>query len=179
MNCQSKTVSLIVPQYNNKYMYIFHEMYNWFFDPYLFTWIGIGTTSFGAWSFLLPWAWTPPSVLTRFHFARLFWNQIFTWTSLSFNVLAICDLSSNERYFFVWNSRSSSRSCWLVKAVLLRLDLGPPSESEFWSACSSSRSSLSLREFGLAWPPSPGLQQKQRICFSLLRSTDVVKRNTT
>lgn len=139
----------------------------------------MGTTSLGVWSFLLPWAWTPPSVLTRFHFARLFWNQIFTWTSLSFNVLAICDLSSNERYFFVWNSRSSSRSCWLVKAVLFRLDLVPPSESEFWSPCSSSRSSLSLGEFGLAWPPSPGLQSTNDRCFSFLRSTDVTNCNTT
>lgn len=130
-------------------------MWIWFCGLYLLPWIGIGTTSFGAWSFLLPWAWGPPRVLTRFHFARLFWNHIFTWTSLSFNVLAICDLSSIERYFFVWNSLSSSKSCWLVNAVLLRRDLDPPSLSEFWSPCSYSNSSLPLGELGLGWLSSP------------------------
>lgn len=146
-------------------------MCSWFFGPYLFTWIGIGTTSFGAWSFLLPWAWGPPSVLTRFHFARRFWNQIFTWTSLSFNVLAICDLSSSERYFFAWNSLSSSRSCWLVNAVLFRRDLVPPSQSEFCSSCSSSSSSLPVGELGLGWLSPPSWWSKTEtgstLCFKL------------
>ena len=135
-------------------------MCSWFLGPYLFTWIGMGTTSLGAWSFLLPWAWGPPSVLTLFHFARRFWNQILTWTSVRFNVLAICDRSSSERYFFEWNSLSSSSSCWLVNAVLFRRDLFPPSESEFWSPCSSSNSSLPAGELGLGWLSSPSLQSK-------------------
>lgn len=69
---------------------------------------------------------TPPPLnpaFTLFHLALRFWNQIFTWTSDNFRAWAICDLSVRLRYFFAWNSRSSSRSCSEVKAVRLRLAL--------------------------------------------------------
>src|SRR6218665_4084401 len=76
-----------------------------------------------------PTPFTMPA-LTRFHLARRFWNQIFTWTSLSFSWCAMCDLSVSDRYFLLWNSFSSSSSCSLVKAVrLLRwllMPLPPP-----------------------------------------------------
>lgn len=65
--------------------------------------------------------WTIPA-FTRFHFALRFWNQILTWTSLSFKLCAMWDLSVSERYFLLWNSFSSSSNCSLVKAVLRRLD---------------------------------------------------------
>lgn len=50
-------------------------------------------------------------------------KRIITWTSLSFNELAISDLSVRLKYFFAWNSRSNSKSWTLVNAVLLRRDL--------------------------------------------------------
>lgn len=65
----------------------------------------------------------PPLVspaLTLFHLARRFWNQIFTWTSESLSACAMWERSVRLRYFFAWNSRSSSRSCSEVKAVLRR-----------------------------------------------------------
>lgn len=92
------------------------------------TWTGIGTTIRGP----FPECWppecrfaddAPPVVspaLTLFHFARRFWNHIFTWTSDNLRACAMCDLSVRLRYFFAWNSRSSSRSCSDVNAVLRR-----------------------------------------------------------
>jgi len=50
-------------------------------------------------------------------------KRVITWTSLSFNELAISDLSVKLKYFFAWNSRSNSKSWPLVNAVLLRRDL--------------------------------------------------------
>ena len=58
--------------------------------------------------------------LTRFHFARLFWNQILTWTSVSWSCVAIQERSARDRYFLVWNSPSSLDSCSLVNAVRRR-----------------------------------------------------------
>lgn len=68
-----------------------------------------------------------------------------TWTSLSFNVVAIWLLSVKLKYFFAWNSLSSSSSCSLVKAVLRLRDLADfgPSPDEF-SRLSSSSSPVSF-----------------------------------
>lgn len=93
------------------------------------TWTGMGTTILGpeleCWlpaecRLVGP---APPLVrpaFTRFHLARRFWNQIFTCTSESFKAWAMWERSVRLRYFFAWNSRSSSRSCSEVKAVLRR-----------------------------------------------------------
>lgn len=51
--------------------------------------------------------WHPP-VFILFHLALLFWNQIFTCTSLNPNLFAKSDLSFNVKYFLDWNSSSSS-----------------------------------------------------------------------
>lgn len=85
------------------------------------TWTGIGTMIFGLFAFspIVERPCTIPA-FTRFHFARRFWNQILTWTSLSFSWWAICDLSVSDKYFLLWNSFSSSSNCSLVKAVRLR-----------------------------------------------------------
>lgn len=68
-----------------------------------------------------------------------------TWTSLSFKVVAIWLLSVKLKYFFAWNSLSSSSSCSLVKAVLRRRDFADlgPSPDEF-SRLSSSSSPVSF-----------------------------------
>ena len=47
--------------------------------------------------------WHPP-VFILFHLALLFWNQIFTCTSLSPNLFAKSDLSFNVKYFLVETS---------------------------------------------------------------------------
>ena len=39
-----------------------------------------------------------PPAFTRFHFARLFWNQILTWASVSLKAWAIWDLSPVTRF---------------------------------------------------------------------------------
>lgn len=62
----------------------------------------------------------PRPALTRFHLALRFWNQIFTCTSDNLRAWAMCERSVRLRYFLAWNSRSSSRSCSEVKAVLRR-----------------------------------------------------------
>lgn len=54
-------------------------------------------------------------------FTRRFWNQIFTCFSDKFRYVAISMRLSLERYMFEVNSRSSSKSCVLVKAVRMRL----------------------------------------------------------
>ena len=58
--------------------------------------------------------------LMRFHFARRFCHQIFTWISLRCNERAMCERSTRERYFFCWNSASNSISCSLENAVRFR-----------------------------------------------------------
>lgn len=55
-----------------------------------------------------------------FHFILLFWNQIFTCLSVRFNCVAISDRRSLVKKWLKWNSFSSSKSCFLVYAVLLR-----------------------------------------------------------
>lgn len=91
---------------------------------------------------LIPWCGpVPRPALTRFHLALLFWNQILTCTSLKRSAEAIWLRSVSERYFFAWNSLSSSSSCSLVKAVLLLrafVELCSQAPSEF---CVSSTSS--------------------------------------
>lgn len=47
-----------------------------------------------------------------------FWNQIFTWRSVSLSPAAISILRGRHRYGLKWNSFSSSSSCLFVKAVL-------------------------------------------------------------
>lgn len=54
-------------------------------------------------------------------FTRRFWNQIFTCFSDKFRYVAISMRLSLERYILEVNSRSSSKSCVLVKAVRMRL----------------------------------------------------------
>lgn len=54
-------------------------------------------------------------------FTRRFWNQIFTCFSDKFRYVAISMRLSLERYMLEVNSRSSSKSCVLVKAVRMRL----------------------------------------------------------
>lgn len=94
----------------------------WLLTANLLTWTGIGTTNL----FLLDWAplcWCGPApkpAFTLFHLARLFWNQIFTWTSLNRKADAIWLRSVSDRYFLAWNSLSNSSNCSLVKAVRRR-----------------------------------------------------------
>lgn len=54
-------------------------------------------------------------------FTLRFWNQIFTCFSDKFRYVAISMRRSLERYMLDVNSRSSSKSCVLVKAVRMRL----------------------------------------------------------
>ena len=56
--------------------------------------------------------------LRRFSLARLFWNQILTWVSVSLRYSANSALSATERYFCCRNFLSSAISCVLVKGVL-------------------------------------------------------------
>lgn len=56
-----------------------------------------------------------------FHFIRLFWNQIFIWRSVRFNMAASSILRGREMYLLKWNSFSSSRSWPRVYAVRVRL----------------------------------------------------------
>lgn len=48
--------------------------------------------------------------------------DVFTWTSLSFRLVAIWLRSVRLKYFFAWNSRSNSSNCSDVKAVRRRRD---------------------------------------------------------
>lgn len=115
---------------------VFSSCWCWLRICIRFTWTGMGTTILGLlfgeeseYGALLvgliccvvPRLCTMPA-LTRFHFARRFWNQILTCTSLNLSWCAIWERSVRERYFFEWNSFSSSRSCSLVNAVLRRRD---------------------------------------------------------
>jgi len=56
-----------------------------------------------------------------FHFILRFWNQILTCRSVRFNWVAISDRLSFVKKWLKWNSFSSSKSCFLVYAVLFRL----------------------------------------------------------
>lgn len=58
-----------------------------------------------------------PSRCRFFCFIRRFWNQIFTWVSLSCSADAISIRRARVRYRLKWNSFSSSVSCLLVKLV--------------------------------------------------------------
>lgn len=49
-----------------------------------------------------------------FHFILLFWNQIFIWRSVRFNMAANSILRGREMYLLKWNSFSSSSSWPLV-----------------------------------------------------------------
>lgn len=69
----------------------------------------------------LPWTSPPPS--SFLYFTLLFWNQILTCFSDSLRHVAISILRNLDRYMFVENSLSSSRSWVLVKAVRIRLEL--------------------------------------------------------
>ena len=42
-----------------------------------------------------------PPALTRFHFARRFWNQILTWASVNLNAWAICERSPEKQYAYL------------------------------------------------------------------------------
>lgn len=57
------------------------------------------------------------SSMSRFNFARLFWNHVITWALVRRSVDAISSLSAGVRYF--WNKKrfSSSKIWWFVKAV--------------------------------------------------------------
>lgn len=104
----------------------------WLLTANRLTCTGIGTTSLLLFCWLLPFGWwglVPKPAFTLFHFARRFWNQIFTCTSLRRRADAIWLLSVRDRYFFAWNSRSSSRSCSLVKAVRRRRTFVQPDAS--------------------------------------------------
>ena len=59
-----------------------------------------------------------PSFIRFFCFMRRFWNQIFTWVSLSWSAEAISILLALVRYLLKWNSFSSSVSCLVLKLVL-------------------------------------------------------------
>ena len=54
---------------------------------------------------------------SRFVLARLFWNQIFTWVSVSFSCALNSARSAMERYCFSRNFFSSAFSCCVVKGV--------------------------------------------------------------
>lgn len=121
----------------------FSKWWWWDLTASLLTWTGIGTTILVPFPECCPAAPlclfeapgvaklfapdpTPPPLnpaFTLFHLALRFWNQIFTWTSDNFNAWAMWDLSVRLRYFFAWNSRSSSNNCSEVNAVRLRLAL--------------------------------------------------------
>lgn len=63
----------------------------------------------------------PPLLPSFLCFTRRFWNQIFTCFSDKFRYVAISMRLSLDRYMLEVNSRSSSKSCVLVKAVRMRL----------------------------------------------------------
>lgn len=62
-----------------------------------------------------------PSRSRFFCFIRLFWNQIFTWVSLSSSVAAISTRRARVRYLLKWNSFSNSVSCRVLKLVRMAL----------------------------------------------------------
>lgn len=53
----------------------------------------------------------------RFSFARLFWNQIFTWVSVRLRDDENSARSAIDKYCFALNFLSSDRSCWVVNGV--------------------------------------------------------------
>ena len=66
------------------------------------------------------------SFIPRFHFIRLFWNQILIWFSVNLRSLEISSLLALVKYLLKWNSFSSSTSCFWVN-VNLRLWLSASS----------------------------------------------------
>ena len=108
-------------------------------------------TGIGHRILLFVWQWLGNCLnwvaLIRFHFARRFCHHIFTWISVKFKLCAICERSINVRYFFCWNSASSSNSCSLVKAVRLRRTVV---ELLFNEELSSSSLSLVVGQFKLS-----------------------------
>lgn len=65
------------------------------------------------------------SSMSLLSLARLFWNHVITWALLRPNCAAISSLSAGLKYFWYRNRFSSSKICWLVKAVrLLRFFFG-------------------------------------------------------
>lgn len=62
-----------------------------------------------------------PGESSFLYFTLLFWNQIFTCFSDKCRQVAISILLSLDKYMLAENSRSNSRSCVLVNAVLMRL----------------------------------------------------------
>lgn len=58
------------------------------------------------------------SSISRFSFARLFWNHVITWAFVSPRDEAISSLSAGLRYFWYKNRFSNSKIWWLVNAVL-------------------------------------------------------------
>ena len=90
--------------------------------------------------------WNCPALI-RFHLARRFCHQIFTCISLRFNVWAIYERSTSDKYFFCWNSDSNSSNCSLVNAVRLRRIVD---ELLFNDELSSSSVSLGVGQFKLS-----------------------------
>jgi len=80
---------------------------------------------------------TRPSRSIFLCFMRLFWNQIFTWVSLSWRVFAISIRLARVRYLLKWNSFSSSVSCLVVKLARVAPLEGSSSASRPWSVFSS------------------------------------------
>lgn len=84
-----------------------------------------------AWKYSFWYAWAYESGIPKllavlsasascslFSLARLFWNQIFTWVSVSLRYSANSALSATDKYFWCRNFRSSAISCVLVNGVL-------------------------------------------------------------
>lgn len=129
----------------------------WLRTANLLTCTGMGTTILGFLTGSPDLLLTLPALM-RFHLALRFWNQIFTWTSLSLSACAIWERSVRERYFLQWNSFSSSSSCSLVKAVrLLRL---LPAEAP---GGRGSEPGLSLP----FWAADPQVFPSEKLSFSL------------
>lgn len=60
---------------------------------------------------------TVPAFSRFFCFILRFWNQIFTWVSLSSRIAATSTRRALVRYLLKWNSFSSSVSCFVLKLV--------------------------------------------------------------
>ena len=69
---------------------------------------------------------TSPSFMRFFCFILRFWNQTFTWVSLSCSVSAISIRLALVKYLLKWNSFSNSVSIFVVKFVFPGLFIPPP-----------------------------------------------------